>query len=95
MKGPKLKKYYSANYILKYRDSDFPEGLFPWINNLPAMTRVIRGNNELFKPVIREGERGKRYYIRWKTAEEVAKMAERGELVLNNPKEDEIQETDN
>ena len=73
----KKDKWYSARFLIVNE-------VFPWIKSLSTLIRWVESNQELFKPIIKEGKTGKRYHFKGETILELLEKANSGELEVQS-----------
>lgn len=70
-------KYYSASKVIA-------NGFFPWIKSTMTFTNMLNTERgvEIYKPIIRQAAKNKRYFIKGSTIIEIRELAEKGELEI-------------
>lgn len=70
-------EYYSPSQLMRCN-------IFPWIKSTMTLMAIIKSEKgkELFKPIIRESAKNRRYYIKGEDILNVLDLADKGELKI-------------
>ena len=69
--------YYTPSHLMR-------SNLFPWVLSTMTLMAIIKSprGKELFKPIIRQGKKNVRYYIKGADVLHVLELADQGRLEL-------------
>ena len=70
-------EYYSPSVLMR-------NNIFPWIKSTMTFMSIIKSERgrELFKPIIKESNKTKRYYIKGEDVIKVLELADNGKLEI-------------